>query len=368
MGVATGYKQNLYWANESLYGSSATIDKPFGLVQSINPTETNNLIKIRTLGGNRDYSNIVPGKFEISGSFEYYLQDGIFLRQAFGEDTASSATIDSGPKFHTGNATTGFAYFHTLGSAASPEADNFPSFCMEFADEEDTGAMSTTNNLKRVYDGCRVNTLGLSGTIDEPLRINCDFIAQGVTVSTAAATSVTDLTKDPYIFYQGIVTATSGNVVGDTVVLAADQIAEVNGFDFNINNNLEAIWYISGTTSTHQTLRGLKKLIVKGRDYDANLNLHFSTREMYQRFLGSNTATEDQATLSKYQIALDFVRVGDVGGVKTESDDFIRIVLGSCAFNSINIPGAPEDIVSQTLDLSVEHAKCYIVDSNSNYS
>ena len=91
-----GYKQTLYWANEAKYGSAAVINRPIGLVQSVNPTETNNLIKIRTLGGTRDYNNIVPGKFEISGSLEYFLQGGAFLRQAMGEDTASTATVDSG--------------------------------------------------------------------------------------------------------------------------------------------------------------------------------------------------------------------------------------------------------------------------------
>ena len=60
--VNTGYKQSVYWANETSYGSAATIDQPLGLVQSINPTETNNVIKVRTLGGTRDYNNIVPGK------------------------------------------------------------------------------------------------------------------------------------------------------------------------------------------------------------------------------------------------------------------------------------------------------------------
>ena len=92
---AAGYSQSVRWGNETTYASSAVINKDLGAVQSISPSEKNNLIKLRTLGGNRDYKSVVPGKFEISGSMEYNLQGGAFLRQAFGEDTATTATVDS---------------------------------------------------------------------------------------------------------------------------------------------------------------------------------------------------------------------------------------------------------------------------------
>jgi len=359
----TGYQQTLYWGEESAYGSAATVDQPFGLVQSVNPTETNNVIKIRTLGGSRDYSNLIPGKFEVSGSFDYFLQGAAFLRQAFGEDTASTATIDSGPKIHTGA-----SYLHVMGSAASPEADEFPSFTMELCDEEDTGALATTANLKRTYDGCRVNSVSISASVDDAVKVAVDWIAQGVTLSTSAASVVVDATDDPYVFYQGQVYSTSGAISAYTVVDSTSKICEVNTFDFTLNNNLEAVWYVSGTTSTTQSARGLKNLLVKGRDYEASLGLHFKNKLMYQRFLGSDSATTDQSTLSKYQVVLDFVRSGAIGSSpKLVTDDYIRLVLGSCAFNSINITGAPEDIVAQNIDVMVKSAKFYAVDADETY-
>lgn len=362
--VSTGYKQTLYFANETSYGSAATVDQPIGLVQSVNPTETNNLIKIRTMGGNRDYSNIVPGKFEVSGNFDYYLQTGAFLRMAFGEDSGSTATADSGPRFHTG----ADSYVHVMGSASSPTADSFPSFTLEFADTEDDGTSATTRNLNRKFTGCRVNSMSISGSVDEPVMVSCDWIAQGVTVSTAESTSVTESTRDPYVFYQGAVYATSTDPQYDTAIATSyGQIAEVNGFDFTVNNNLEATWYISGTTNTYQSLRGLKNLLAKGRDYEGNLNIHFKDKLMYQRFLGNNTATQSQGTLNKYQVVMDFVRSGSIGGVKTATDDYLRLVLGSVAFDTMNITGAPEDIVSESIGLSIESAKCYVVDEDSSY-
>jgi len=362
--VNTGFKQSLYWGNEATYGVAVTVDKPIGLVQSVNPTESNNLMKIRTMGGSRDYSNIVPGKFEVSGSFEYYLQGGDFFRQAFGEDSGSTATTDSGPRIHTGA-----SYVHVMGSAASPGADSFPSFSLELTDEEDSGAAAGTANLKRVYDGCRVNSLAISGSVDDPISVSVDWIAQNVNVSTAAAAAVSESTADPYVFYQGQVYSTSGAIEYDTAVESDSKVCEVNSFDFNINNNLEAIWYISGTCSTPQSLRGLKALVVKGRDYGASLGLHFKNKLMYQRFLGSDSATTDQATLNKYQIALDFVRSGTIGAsTKLATDDYVRLVLGSCAFNTMNIAGSPEDVVAEQIDVFVESAKAYIVDTQDDYS
>lgn len=360
--VNTGYKQSLYWGNELNYGSAAPIDQPVGLVQSINPTETNNLIKVRTLGGTRDYSNIVPGKFEVSGTFDYYLQGAAFLRQAMGEDTATSATVDSGPQIHTGAS----SYLHVMGSAASPLADNFPSFSLEFTDDED-GGNPGTNNLQRTYDGCRVNNLSISASVDEPVSVTCDFIAQDVTKGTAAPSTVTDYTVDPYVFYQGAVYATSGTITANDAVDSTSVIAEVNGFDWSVNNNLEAVWYISGTTASKQTLRGLKALVPKGRDYDGSLNLHFATKTMYERFLGAEGATESQSSLTGYTIVLDLVRSGTIGGIKTITDDWIRIVMPSTKFDDINIAGAPEDIVGQTINLSIESAKVYVVDTDADY-
>ena len=364
----TGYKQSLYFGDEDTYGSAATVDQPIGLVQSVNPTETNTLIKVRTLGGTRDYSNIVPGKFEISGSFEYYLQGGAFLRQGMSEDTSTTATIDSGPKYHTGQTTTGTAYLHVMGSAESPLADSFPSFTLEFADAEDSGAAAATVNLKRTYTGCRVNQMTVSGNVDNPVSVSVDWMAQGVTVSTGAASAVTEATVDPFVFYQGGVYSTSGTITAYTAIEGTSAICEVNSFDFGVNNNLEATWYVCGTTNVYQTVRGLKNLIAKGRDYTSSLGLHFKNKTQYQRFLGSSSATTSQATLTDYTVVLDFVRSGTIGATpKLKTDNWMRVVMAGVKFADINIAGAPEDIVSENITLDLESAKVYFVDTDASY-
>jgi hypothetical protein len=364
MSISSGYSQTAYFGDESKYGSAAAINQPFGLVQSVNPTETNNLIKIRTMGGTRDFSNVVPGKFEVSGSIEFYLQHGSPLRLGIGEDTGTtSGAIDGGPRTYEGT-----TYMHVMGSAASPAAECFPSFTLEFADDQTGECLGTSgaNNLKRVYTGCRVNNMSVSASVDEPLSVSMDWQAQGVQISTAGPTSVVELTVDPYVFYQGAVYATSGNIAGDTAITSADAIAAVNSFDFSINNNLEAVWHIGGTTAPYQNLRGLKHLVPKGREYDANLNLHFENKAMYERFLGATGATGPQTTLNPYQIVFDFVRSGKIG-TKVHTDDYMRVVMRNCKFDNINIAGSPEDIVTQTIAVFVGDARTYFVDSDSSY-
>jgi hypothetical protein len=56
---ASGYAQKLFWGNETKYGSAAVINKDLGAVQSISPGEKNNSIKVRTMGGTRDYKKIL---------------------------------------------------------------------------------------------------------------------------------------------------------------------------------------------------------------------------------------------------------------------------------------------------------------------
>lgn len=362
--VSTGYRQYLYFGNESRYGSAAVINQPIGLVQSINPTEKNTTIKVRTLGGNRDYAAIVPGKFDISGNFEYFLQGGAFLRMGMSEDTGTSVAVDSGPKVHTGA-----SRLHIMGSAASPLANSFPSFTLEFSDAEDAGTSATSINLKRKYTGARVNSMTISGSVDEPVRVAVDWVAQGVTVSSAVQTTVTEYTTEPLVFYQGQLYATSVAITAYTQPGTAAELGEVKSFDFTVNNNLESSWYVAGTTNVYQTLRGLKSLIPKGRDYEGTINMDFKNTKQYRRFLGSNTASAGGGSLNRYQIALDFVRTGTLGGTpKLATDDWVRIVLASCAFEDINIPGAPEDIVTQNVGLQIKKAKVYCVDADLLYT
>ena len=361
--VSVGYSQYLRWGNETTYGSAAACSKDLGAVQSIAPGEKNNLIKVRTLGGSRDYKTVIPGKFEISGSMEYFLQGGAFLRQAFGEDTATTATVDSGPV--TVGTTT---YKHVMGSAASPGANDFPSFSLEFTDYEDAGSAVTTANLKRTYSGCRVNSLGIAGSVDEPVKVSVDWMGKKVTVSTADATSITEYTEDPFVFYDGFVFLTSGNVTDTTTQLSIkdDALCQVLTFDFSVSNNLEAGWYISGTCGTTDSNRAAKYIIPKGRDYGLSLGLHYSTKEMYQRFLGTLNATTDQKTLDKFQVVLDLAKTG-TPGTEAADDHWMRLVLASCSFDDITINGAPEDIVNNDVTVFTKSVKCYFIDDTSSY-
>jgi len=362
--VSAGYSQSVRWGDETTYGSAANTNKDLGAVQSISPGEKNNLIKIRTLGGNRDYKTVLPGKFEISGSMEYFLQGGDFLRQAWGEDTATTTTIDSGPRILVAGST----YLHVMGSANSPGVNDFPSFSLEFTDAEDAGAAGTAN-LQRTYTGCRVNSLSIAGNVDEPLRCNVDWMAKRVEISSAAApTAITEYTTDPFVFYDGHVFLTSGDIASETTQasMSGSKICQVMSFDFSVNNNLEAGWYIAGTCSAYDSSRAAKFIIPKGRDYELSLGLHYSTKDMYERFLGAVGATTDQKTIDKNQIVLDMVKTGTIG-TPLDGDHHMRIVVASASFDDIAINGAPEDIVNNDVTVFGKSVKCYFTDNVSSY-
>ena len=367
MGVSTGYRQHLYWGDETKYGSATAIDEDLGVVQSITPGEKNNLIKIRTIGGNRDYKTVLPGKFEISGSMDWYLQGGSFLRQCIGEDTASTATVDSGPRLLYTSSGGGSTYLHVMGSANSPTTDDYPSFTLEFTDDE--GLTSGSTNLQRTYRGARVNTFSMNANIDEPVKCSVDWMAMNVDAGTASASSPTEYTLDPYVFYQGGVYLTAAVVNGETKqsAMSSDVVAYCNTFDFTINNNCEAYWYISGTTDTTQSKRGPKFIIPKGRDTDLKLGLHFESKSMYQRFLGNVTATSPSTDIDKFQIAVDLLRTGVVGSAMAATDDWLRIVVASASFDDIAINGAPEDVVSNDVTVFGKSFKVYVADSVSTY-
>jgi hypothetical protein len=260
-----------------------------------------------------------------------------------------------------------------MGSANSPGVNDFPSFQLEFSDYETSSATddaANKQNLRRTYVGCRVNSLTLSATVDEPVKCAVDWMAKRVIVATSDETYSTDSTSEPYVFYQGAVymttaEATCGMAQG---VLGTAQIALVNNFELTINNNAEAVWYICGTQSDYDSIRSAKNIYVKGREYNLKLGLSYENREMYERFLGAIGATADQAVFTKPQIVIDFVRTGEIGSVEVAaSQDYVRIICGSCVFDDMAINGAPEDMVGNDTNVFLRNVKFYAVDTDASY-
>ena len=65
---------------EATYGTDpVTGDEKLTLATNFNANMKNNMIPVYTLGGGRSYKQIIPGKFEVSGSHEFEVQNGTFL-------------------------------------------------------------------------------------------------------------------------------------------------------------------------------------------------------------------------------------------------------------------------------------------------
>jgi hypothetical protein len=211
-----------------------------------------------------------------------------------------------------------------------------------------------------------VDNLTISGNVDEPVKINVDWKAAEVIASTGPATDITAYTTDPYVFYQGCIYFTSAAIDSSTALGTTDLVANINNFEIAVSNNMETGWYVGGTVNSHQSKRGAKHIIPKGRDYTLKLGLHFDNASMYRKFLGSATATMSQTTLTKYTTVIDLVRAGVIGTPSITSD-FVRIVFSSATFDDMNITGAPEDLVSEDVTMFVKNGKTYAVDGDISY-
>ena len=84
--VKIGPKVHTAFGEETTWGTKAsTTNSWIGLVQSFEPEESNNFNKYPAHGFGRNYAGQVAMNFDVSGSIEYYPQDFLFWKYAFGQ-------------------------------------------------------------------------------------------------------------------------------------------------------------------------------------------------------------------------------------------------------------------------------------------
>jgi len=283
------------YGEESSYGTEVTPDQ-FLLARTVDPSERVNLKRIRH-AGNRGYFIQILGKKEYSGSFEYLVQNGKFLKFALG------ACSDSGSDPYTHEIT---------------ENDTLPSFTLEVA----------MGSFVRRYAGCKVSKLTISNAIDEPLRASVDWIAQSVT-KYGTATSVTDVTTEPYVFSQGAVTINSQAAAG------------VQSFDWTFDNGSHAIHHLGDDE--------LEYLIGGPRSSEVSMEI----------VLLDSTYWDLLTAGTEFDAYIVYTR---------GANDTLRIDWFDCKLDEVPIPG-PEDaeVITQTLAIRPKSTKITVVDSIASY-
>ena len=391
-------------ADYGKYDSAGTDDKLL-LTTNYTPSLRNNFIKIYTLGGGRSYKKAVPGKLECSGSFEYDVQNGDFLKYALGTlSSATTATVDFDGVTITGTPTSDLKSYTII------ESDVVDSFTKDVYTISELGG-----DFKHRYVGCKVNQVSMKADTENPLKATIDWVAQTVTTTTGTVAAPTNTCFDdvPKMFYQGQLLIDAGDmgtgtgtlntltdstkswtvnafqtnyVVIDDIGIAfpiasntataltvvgtpstgtyaitpkstytAGQVVQCNSIDSTLTNTLESYWSISNDTG-----RGVKFLIEKIREYTLNLDLNFTNSEQLGRFYTGAEAGVAPTTTAEYT---PFMVVLNYKTATSDGDNFkeMRIVYDDVVFDETSLPVNPQDILKQTVTAFAKSSAVYYI-------
>jgi hypothetical protein len=382
-------------------------------VTTLTPSLKNNMIKIYTLGGGRSYKMVVPGKLEVSASFEYNIQNGQFFKYALGTVSAGAASCVKNFDAATITGTPTAA----LKSYACTEADVLDSFSSKVYMISD----ATTADQVDTYVGCKVNQLNIKSDAENPLKGSVDILAQTVSsvMGTQAAPTTVAYKDIPSMFYNGqlligagyrgtgtgtastmtdslgtgtgwttsqwitdyvliditgvafaisastaagVLTVTGTPATGEYVItpkssLTTAQVIQCNSVDQTITQNLEAYWAIANTTG-----RGMRFAYEKMREYSLSLDLNFTNADQLGRFYNGLTSGTSPATTTPYP---PFMVVVDYKTALADGDAYkaMRLVYSDVVFDESSVPVDPKDIIKQTVKAFAKHLNVYFITS-----
>lgn len=211
------------YAGESTYGTSGTPDTAVGSIQSITPTNANNFTYIRA--NNRAVQKAVYGQYTTGITGTYLMHDFTFLRHFIGVYDAGSDS-EASPKTLT-----------TADSTSLSSSSGIQAFTLEVGND--------ISDRKTTYLGCQGNDFSISGSVGQALQVNFNAISQK-SVDSDTATSYTEPTTKPWVFSQATFK------YGST----PSEVADVESFNVNYNNNLIQHWAAGSGRFMKQPLAG----------------------------------------------------------------------------------------------------------------
>lgn len=161
----------------------------------------------------------------IEGEMELYYTSQIdahvyLLQNAFGGTVTSSTA--------TGETAGGAAFDHDIRIGSMDQTYKSLTINSRKGD--------STNGVVFEYSGVRINELGMTAELDEPLKLNCSMIAQDSTVgATDVESLLTANTAGPLHFAQGRL-----SVESSFASLTSTSFWHVQSFEFTLSNNLKS--------------------------------------------------------------------------------------------------------------------------------
>lgn len=187
-----------YGWESTFRGGATAYDKVFGRGVRITGLSVSHNAELIPELGVREYQGWVFKQFEGSVSVDWIYSNPWFFRAVMGQVTTSG----TGP------------YTHSYTKTKLP-----PSFAIEI------GSQLSGGNVVRFLKGCVVNTLTLTASVGEVIRVSADILYAEESLGSTLSTPIVD-TFEPASFAHATLELPNGTVLG-----------EVQTFDLTIGNN-----------------------------------------------------------------------------------------------------------------------------------
>lgn len=257
--------QVIFLWESGTYNTASGAGNWIGLVQEHTVSEDQGVIPVRYAGNSsRNVGQFVDGPTTFGGTFTYYPQEWQMLVFALGKNSDAGSPSP---------------YTHTITEVDSENVDKhngqiLPSFQIEDGHQDWIGASGV--NFIRTTKGCMVDSLTLTATEGEPVSVEVNYVAQSISYTSGAVTSVSADTSSPFMWSQFRAFIPSGTL-----------ISAVKEMNITLNNNLEVPNYVDNS-------RNIGVPIPTQRDYEVTLTVNAEpgsiTKQIYDQYwVGGST-------------------------------------------------------------------------------
>lgn len=324
MGIYGGDQNAVGFFYESgTYANTSGALQWIGLVQSHDITENPNRTPIRYAGtATRNVDQFVDVQTDVNGNFVYHPQDWKFLMFTLG------SIVDAGspsPYTHTISEINS----NSIGPFTSGTKTPFISFGLE-----DSKTFSTGFNFIRTVKGACVDSFEFNWSQGAPTECTVNYIAQSVTFSSGAASSLTENTARPFIPADVRLHIPSGTVYNTTEGT------------FSVNNKLNPRHYSNGSLVIG-TVRP------ESREYNLEVTQDMESSEakvFYDTYFQGGSA---------------FNAILEVNASTGSRDCFIT--LSGCKVLNMDIPMPIEGVQPYTITIQPKSASAFVNDTILNY-
>ena len=304
---------------------SSTAYNWIGLVQDHTPDEGVGVVQIRYQGStDRNVDAFSDGPLDFTGTFTYYPQDWKFLGFAIGSvvDKSGAAT----------------GYYHTITETNSDDGNihiadqSLSSFTLE--DSKKTPASVTGSNFVRTFEGCMIDTYGLTMSAGEIASVEIGYRAQTGSFSSSLVTAVAPTTTTPYTWSDVAISIPSGTVLSNCI-----------DFSLTVNNNLEARFPLNGS-------RTIEVPFPLNRDYEVSATFIMDAA--------------NAATLYKTYY-IDGGTFNAMARIEATAGS-LYLVMSGCKITDMEVPSPVEGLHEQTATIVPQHISAVAYDTTQYYN